>query len=127
MAITVKKDRVKKLDPSEMIFSGTAAEAIVAGALVSQSGAGLIKNAATTDGYGVFGVALDSVSTGEVVQYANGTWEVTASGFTVADTGDAVYALDNDAVTLSSNSCFAGRVASVEGSRVFVKIGFPQA
>ena len=71
MAITTKKNRAKKLDPAEMVFSGTAGEDIIAGELVSRNAAGEIISAVADD-YGMLGTSLDSVSDGYVVQYING-------------------------------------------------------
>lgn len=129
MAITKSKERKHKIqaDAPQYKSTGTTSEAVVAGAMVSQTGAGLIKNAATTDGYGVVGIALEDAASGAAVQYAAGVWEFSLSGVTAGDKTKTVYALDNDGITLSSNSCVVGTILDVDvaAGKVFVNLKYP--
>ncbi len=123
MAITSSKDRVFKITPDKYFASYVTAEAIVAGALVTITAAGTVKNAAAADGYACIGVAHKATALGAKVEVFQGIWEVSSADVGADDIEKDVYIVDNDAVTLTVGTTFAGVVKSVEGGRVFIKIG----
>lgn len=113
-----------------------AAVLIYAGALVMMDSSGNAKPATAAAGLVAIGVADAYVdnsagAAGDVyVTVRTGIWSFKQSGITAADTGKICYAVDDQTVSLSSNSGArspAGRVVAMNGSEVFVEVGEPAA